>query len=253
MRKLSTWILVLTCLAATVESARAEWRYGLGLQGGAITSSRLYRAAADDRITWRWEQPGGAEDLRGSEVLVETNGLFDGDLANVLQFGVRFTMLSEESPWGGLLTIALSDLDVNAKVRSTRDNVDDVIWDQFFTTQVHAVGTYAFAPGERTPYLLGGLGWVQRSSEGPSLDQGGPAVVLGAGLRFGGGRGWLFDLELRGAWSTLDLDEEDARLEGLIEAQNQVVQPPDTPSDYRFEGEDAALAVEINASWSYVF
>lgn len=253
MRRFTTWILTLACVAVVSDGARAEWRLGVGLQGGAITSSRLYRAAADDNITWRWTQPGGAEDLRGSEVLVETKGLFDGDLANVLQFGVRFTVLSADSPWGGVFSVAVSDLDVNAKVRSTQQNVDDVIWDQFFTTQIHAVGTYALAPEEtRTPFLLGGLGWVQRSSEGATLDQGSLALIGGAGLRLGGTDGWVFDLEVRGVWSALDFDDEDARLEASIAAQNQVVQP-DSPSDYRFEGEGAALAFEFNASWSYIF
>lgn len=250
MRRFTIWILTLACAAAVADTARAEWRFGVGLQGGAITSSRLYRASADDATTWRWSQPAGAEDLRGSEVLVETNGLFDGDFANVLQFGVRFTVLSPDSPWGGVFSVALSDLDVNAKVRSTRDNVDDVIWDQFFTAQIHAVGTYALAPTEnRTPFLLGGLGWVQRSAEGSTLDQGSPALIAGAGLRLGGTEGSVFDLELRGVWSMLDFDEEEARLEASIAAQNQ----QDAPSEFRFDGEDAALAFEFNASWSYIF
>lgn len=252
MRRVLTTMTTLAVLAGVTGVAQAEWRFGAGFMGGSIASSRLYRASAFDRADWNWEQPAGDARIQGSEVLVETSGLFDADFASSLQLGLRVSMVSEESRWGGVFTLAFADLDVVAKRRTTRDNVDEVIWDQFFTTQIHAVGTYSLALDEKTPYLLGGIGWVQRGSEGESLDQGSPAVVVGAGMRFWNGGRSLIDLELRGVWSPLDLDDEDARLSTDIEAQNERDRPG-LPSEYDFDGESAALAIEINASWSYVF
>ncbi|HKK73403.1 MAG TPA: hypothetical protein VKA86_19535 [Candidatus Krumholzibacteria bacterium] len=245
--------LVLTVVVCTtsVTAAQAQWRFAVGLSGGVSTGDRIYRAQADDDVSWRWELPTGGSDVRGTEVLVESAGVFEADNpGDALQFGARFTVFSNESPWGGILSFGLSDLDVEATRRTTQDNVDEVPWDQFFTTQVHAVGTYSIQPKTSTPYLLAGLAWVSLDSEGDALDQSSPALVLGGGYRIGGRGAWMFDVEIRGVWASLDLDDEQARLETGIEQQAET---RDTASGFEFVGEDTYRAIEFTVSTSLAF
>ena len=252
MRRGLVGVLVAVVVLTTgVTSAQAQWRFAVGLTGGVSTGDRIYRAQADDRSTWRWELPTGGTDLRGTEVLVESAGVFEADSpADALQFGARFTVFSNQSPWGGILSFGLSDLDVEATRRTTQDNVDEVPWDQFFTTQVHAVGTYSIEPTTSTPYLLAGFGWLSMDSEGDALDQSSPALVLGGGYRIGGQGTWVLDVEVRGVWASLDLDDERARLEADIEQQAAAL---DTASQFRFDGEDTYRAIELTVSTSLAF
>jgi hypothetical protein len=244
-------LVAVVVLTIGVTTAQAQWRFAVGLTGGVSTGDRIYRAQADDLVSWRWELPTGGSDVRGTEVLVESAGLFEADSpADALQFGARFTVFSNESPWGGILSFGLSDLDVEATRRTTQDNVDEVPWDQFFTTQVHAVGTYSIQPKTSTPYLLGGLGWLSMDSEGDALDQSSPALVLGGGYRIGGQGRWMLDVEIRGVWASLDLDDERARLEAAIEQQADALA---TDSQFRFDGEDTYRAIELTVSTSLAF
>ena len=60
----------------------------------------------------------------------------------------------------------------------------------------------------------------------------------------------MFDVEIRGVWASLDLDDEEARLETGIEQQAET---RDTPSGFVFVGEDTYRAIEFTASTSLAF
>ena len=248
------WVWTLALAGVAVAStASAEWRFAVGLQGGVQSGGRLYRASANEVQNWRWEIPAGqifVDRHSGTEILVESGALLDenSDFAGLLEFGLRITMLQDHGPWGGILSLQLQDADVNATVRRTTGAVDTVPWDQFFTTSVELAGTYSFLPAQTsTPFVLAGLAFVSLQSEGSSLDQSKPGLVLGAGWRTRALPG-VFDLELRGTWIPLDLDDEEARLRQSIEQQSQTADP-----QFAFDDESALLSIGVSASWSLLF
>ena len=237
MRSFSTVTLPLVVLALLLcgsdpGAARAEWRWGIGLTGGYETSSKLYRVRSDQEVPPPvWTQPGGNGTVTGEEIRAEVQGF--------ASFGGRITA-EHGSGWGGILSVTLSDLDVDAIRRTVSQNVDTVPWDQFFVINVQAVGTWSWLREGDTPYLLAGVGMSSLNSEGPELDQTAFGPVIGAGYRFHIGRMFQFDLEIRDAIVAVDLDDEEARLREDVDVSS-------------FEGEDRIHLFEVSGTISLMF
>jgi opacity protein-like surface antigen len=228
MRRIALFVGSVIVLVAMAEPALAQWRWGIGLNGGYETGGKLYRVKSDQAAP-RWPRPDGSGTVDGTELRAEIDGF--------ASFGVRAT-LEHPRGLGAILSASISDLDVSVIRRTLAENVDKVPWDQWFTIQVQAVGTWTLLREGNSPYLLAGLGLTSFDSEGDALDQSALGLVVGAGYRVRLNRMWMLDLEFRDTFVALDLDEEAARLSDISSS---------------FEEEGRAQVVELSATLSLMF
>jgi hypothetical protein len=129
MRRIALFVGSVFVLVAMAEPALAQWRWGIGLNGGYETGGKLYRVKSDQAAP-RWPRPDGSGTVDGTELRAEIDGF--------ASFGVRAT-LEHPRGLGAILSASISDLDVSVIRRTLAENVDKVPWDQWFTIQVQAV------------------------------------------------------------------------------------------------------------------
>lgn len=228
MRRVALFMGWMFVFAAMAEPALAQWRWGIGLNGGYETGGNLYRVKSDQAAP-RWPRPDGGGTVDGTELRAEIDGF--------ASFGVRAT-LEHPRGLGAIVSASISDLDVNVIRRTLAENVDKVPWDQWFTIQVQAVATWTLLREGNSPYLLAGFGLTSFDSEGEALDQSALGLVVGAGYRVRLNRMWMLDLEFRDTFVSLDLDDEAARLSDISSS---------------FEEEGRVQIVELSATLSLMF
>lgn len=230
-RPRTTIFLVLAIAAAIgIDVARADVSVGVGGEAGWFAGGRLWKAEAGQ--SREWIVPDGSISYFGEEATVEMESFAIGGLSVVAR---------SDTGWGVIGRIVFSDIGVKALIRDGRDAVETFEWDQYFVVNAQVVGTWSFAPGApNTPYVLGGLGFSNLSSEGGAANQSGANFVFGGGWRFGS-RGTILDIEVRDTIMPLDFDDEEARLRERV-----------LPED-GFEAESLVHMIEASARVTFSF
>jgi hypothetical protein len=224
----TTVALATVCTLVLATPSKAE--FGIGLTVGGYNGDRLY--STESAVARNWINPTGDVSSLGTELLV--------DAESWALFGLE-AFIPFRGHLGVRVDAAISEVDIDGKVRDSSGATQTLQWDQFLVMDFVAQATWRFGKDPASyPYVAAGPVLSVTSSEGSTLDQTLPGIAWGAGWRLSALEGYYFDFGVRVGTFWPSYDDEEARLR-------------ESGSSFEFDGKSPMHTLAASITVGYVF